>query len=335
MFWHRDGTPFTVGYSAQPVVIQGRVQGVMATIWETARQKQAEESLRASEARARTVFDNGLIGMAVVSLGGRFLQVNQSFCRITGYTEQEILQTDFASVTHPDHWAEGLELKRAMIAGESSQGVLTKRYVRKDGEVVWVCASISMVRDSNGQPLHFATLVEDISERKKAEEVRRNFELLSEHSRDPILYLGRGDRRILEANAAATRVYGYTRAELLERSIHDLRAEGLPGLSADQLEEADAHGILFETVHRRKDGSTLPVEVSMQGATIGDTRVSFSVVRDITERKRAEEERRKSEEWLAFAHRAAGIGICHKDSGETRVSEEQFRLYGLARGRTG
>jgi len=329
LFWRRDGTSFTVGYSAQPVVIQGRVEGVMATIWETAKRKQAEESLRASEAQVRTVFDNGLIGMAVVSLDGHYLQVNQSLCRITGYTEQELLQTDFASVTHPDDRADGLELKRAMIAGEISQRVLTKRYVRKDGDLVWVCASVSLVRDGSGQPLHFATLVEDISERKRAEEARRNFELLSEHSWDPILYLAREDRRILEANTAATRAYGYTRDELLKLSIHDLRAPGLPGLSADRLAEADAHGILFETVHRRKDGSTFPVEVSMQGATIGGTRASFSVVRDITERKRTEKERRKSEEWLAFAHRAAGIGICYKDSGETKVSEEQFRLYGL------
>jgi len=330
LFWRRDGTSLTVGYSAQPVVIQERVEGVMATIWETARRRRAEESLRASEARVRTVFDNALIGMAVVSLDGRFLQVNQSLCRITGYAEQELLQTDFASVTHPDDREDGLELKRAMIAGETSQGVMTKRYVRRDGKPVWVCVNISVVRDGNGQPLHFATLVEDISERKKAEEVRHNFELLSEHSRDPILYLRRGDRRLLETNAAAARAYGYTRDELLQLSIYDLHGPGMPVLTDDQLAEADAHGILFEAVHRRKGGSTFPVEVSARGTTISGTRVLFSVIRDITERKRAEEERRKSEEWLEFAHRAAGIGICYKDSAETRVSAEQFRLYGLA-----
>ena len=70
LFWRRDGTSFPVGYSAQPVLIQGGVAGVTATIWETARRRQAEESLRASEARVRTVFDNALIGMAVVSLEG-------------------------------------------------------------------------------------------------------------------------------------------------------------------------------------------------------------------------------------------------------------------------
>ena len=330
LFWRRDGTSFTVGYSAQPVVIEGVVAGVTATIWETARRKQAEESLRASEARVRTVFDNALIGMAVVSLDGRFLQVNQSLCRIVGYTEQELLQTGFDSMTYPDDRPKGLELGRDLIAGETSQGVLTKRYIRKDGEPIWVCVNVSLARDSDGQPLHFVTLVEDVSDRVKAEEARRKFELLSEYSRDPILCLRRGGQRILEANAAATRTYGYTSDELLKLTIHDLHGPGAQGLSADQLAEADAHGILFETVHRRKDGSTFPVEVSMQGATIDGIRVSFSVIRDITERKRAEEERRKSEEWLAFAHRAAGIGICYKDSAETRVSEEQFRLYGLA-----
>ena len=67
----------------------------------------------------------------------------------------------------------------------------------------------------------------------------------------------------------------------------------------------------------------------MRGVTIDGASAFFSVVRDITERKRTEEERRKTEEWLKFAHRAAAIGICYRESGETRVSEEQFLLYGL------
>jgi PAS domain S-box-containing protein len=131
---------------------------------------------------------------------------------------------------------------------------------------------------------------QDITERKQAEEALRRFELLSEHSRDIILFMRREDGRILEANTAAARAYGYSRDELLALAIQDLRAPHTRNLTADQMARADDGGIIFETVHLRKDGSTFPVEVSSQGANIGGVRALVSIIRDITERKRAEEE---------------------------------------------
>ena len=125
---------------------------------------------------------------------------------------------------------------------------------------------------------------------QESEESLRRFELLSEHSRDIILFMRREDGRILEANTAAIQAYGYSRDELLDLSIPALRASGTQNLTADQMAQADSGGILFETVHLRKDGSTFPVEVSSQGATIGNTRTLVSIIRDITTRKRTEAE---------------------------------------------
>jgi PAS domain S-box-containing protein len=125
--------------------------------------------------------------------------------------------------------------------------------------------------------------------RRVGEELLRRYELLSAHTRDIILFIDRDDGRILEANAAATQAYGYTRKELLALTILDLRAAHLQGLTADQLAEADACGILFQAVHRRKDGSIFPVEVSARGATIDARHMVVSVVRDVTERKRVED----------------------------------------------
>ena len=138
----------------------------------------------------------------------------------------------------------------------------------------------------------------DITARKKAEETLRRYELLSAHTRDIILFMRRDDGRILEANSAAVNAYGYSRDELLTLGIPNLRTPDTRGLTAEQMAEADSRGILFETVHRRKDGSTFPVEVSSRGATVGGTRTLISVVRDITERKRAEEDLRKNEATL-------------------------------------
>jgi PAS domain S-box-containing protein len=124
----------------------------------------------------------------------------------------------------------------------------------------------------------------------KAEETLRRYELLKANSWDIILFVHRGDGRILEANAAATMAYGYSLDELLSITIHDLRAAETRDLTADQMAQADSRGILFETVHRRKDGNTFPAEVCSQGATIDGTRILINIIRDITNRWSIEKE---------------------------------------------
>ena len=123
----------------------------------------------------------------------------------------------------------------------------------------------------------------------QATEALRRYQLLADHSRDIILFMRHDDGRLLEVNAAACNAYGYNREELLKLTIQDLRAPDTQVLTRAQMAQAAAHGILFETIHQRKDGSAFPVEVSSQGATIGDTLTLISVVRDISERKRTEQ----------------------------------------------
>ncbi|MBL0220937.1 MAG: PAS domain S-box protein [Myxococcales bacterium] len=122
---------------------------------------------------------------------------------------------------------------------------------------------------------------------------------LFEHARDIILVIDADDGQILDANRAAEAAYGYTRAELLARKILDLRAE--PEGFADQMRLAGEAGIQFETLHRRRDGSPFAVEVSSRGDMMSGRRCLFSIIRDITERKRFEVER---EELLIATQRA-------------------------------
>jgi PAS domain S-box-containing protein len=126
---------------------------------------------------------------------------------------------------------------------------------------------------------------------------------LHDHVRDIILVIDADTGRIVEANRAAERAYQYSRAELLELSIYDLRIESALSVT-DQMRLADRQGTLFEALHRRKDGTTFPVEVSSRGETLHDTRYLLSIVRDITERRRAEEER---ERLLATTQQALAI----------------------------
>jgi PAS domain S-box-containing protein len=131
-----------------------------------------------------------------------------------------------------------------------------------------------------------------IERHRQAEELLQRYELIASEGRDIILFMRHQDGRLLEANAAAVRSYGYTHEELLSMTIHDLRAPETRPQAPAQMLEASLRGILFETVHQRKDGNRFPVEVNSHGADIGGVKLLISIVRDITARKQAEEAQR-------------------------------------------
>lgn len=126
---------------------------------------------------------------------------------------------------------------------------------------------------------------------------------LFEHARDIILVIDAVSGSIIDANHAAESAYQYSRAELLTMQIYDLRIEPSPSVT-EQMRRASSDGLLFDTLHRRRDGSTFPVEVSSRGDLMGGQRVLFSIIRDVTERKRCEAER---EELLAGTQRALAL----------------------------
>jgi len=152
-------------------------QAVCATAHDITSRKAAEEASRDSEARFRSAFDDASLGMAIVGLDGRFQRVNRGFCRITGFSERELLETNFAAITHSDDTRASLELVRALVDGRTSSGTVTKRYVRKHGNPVWVSTHVAVVRDTHGRPLHLVALVQDLTDQTCAEEAARTSEL--------------------------------------------------------------------------------------------------------------------------------------------------------------
>ena len=136
---------------------------------EIAERRRAEESLRQTEDRFRNAFDHAPIGMALVSPEGRWLQVNHALCEITGYSEQELLERTFQDITHPDDLEADLDFARGMLAGDLPSYCMEKRYLRKDGQSVWILLSVSRSHNEMGKPFLFVTQVQDISERKLAE----------------------------------------------------------------------------------------------------------------------------------------------------------------------
>jgi PAS domain S-box-containing protein len=125
-------------------------------------------ALETSDQNSRQLFEEAPIGMAVVGLDEQFKQVNARFAGMVGYSEQELLSRTPLEITHPDDVAETKRLVKAMLAGTERCSV-DKRYVRKDGEILWVTRTACIIRDKTGQPAHFLIMVEDITERKRAE----------------------------------------------------------------------------------------------------------------------------------------------------------------------
>lgn len=253
---------------------------------------QVEEVLRQSEERFASVFRSSPTPIALTRLAdGKIMDVNEAFCQLFGYAREEIVGHTSLEIGIAD--PESLQKAVAHLQEKGTIRNLEQKARDRSGAQMDILNSVEVI-NVNGELYALTTLI-DITERKQAEDYLRRFELLSEHSRDIILFMDRQDGRILEANTAAVQAYGYRREELLALTIRDLRAIDTRGLTAEQMAQADTGGILFETVHRRKDGAMFPVEVSSQGATVSGKRTLISIIRDITERKNAQKALTESE----------------------------------------
>ncbi|HZQ35163.1 MAG TPA: PAS domain S-box protein, partial [Dehalococcoidia bacterium] len=182
------------------------------------------------------------------------------------------------------------------------------RIVRPDGSERWMLGAGDLYRDARGRPQRVLGVNIDITARKQTEAALDRYRLLAEHTADIVLFV-RPDGRIVEANAAAVAAYGYDAATLRTLSVFDLREPSLLGDVPDQLLTANETGARFETVHRRKDGSSFPVEVGTLGAQIGGERLILSVIRDISDRKAAEAALAASRDELAAVLATVAHGI--------------------------
>jgi two-component system, sensor histidine kinase and response regulator len=147
----------------------GNIIGTFGVARDITKGKVAEEALRESEERFRGTFENAAVGIVHTDSAGRFLRVNEKFCAIVGYPREELLQRTFQDITHPDDLAASVEPFTALMRDESPAFGLEKRYLRKDGSLVWVEVFVSLQRDAAGKPAYAIAMLQDISERKRLE----------------------------------------------------------------------------------------------------------------------------------------------------------------------
>jgi PAS domain S-box-containing protein len=187
--------------------------------------KRVEEALRESEERFRRYFDLGLVGMAITSPTKGCLEVNDELCRILGYRREELLRLTWAELTHPDDLAADVANFNRVLAGQIDGYSIDKRWIRKDGRIIASIMAAKCVRRANGTVDYFVGLVQDITERKRAEEEQRKLAALVENSPD-FIGLASLDGAVYIVNPAGRMMVGlYSAAQVAETRIQDYVAE--------------------------------------------------------------------------------------------------------------
>ncbi len=170
------------------------------------------------EQRFRRVFDEGPLGMALVGKDYRFLQVNNKLCEIVGYTETELTQLGFPDITHPEDLGKDIELAEQVFRGDLPSYQIEKRYIAKGQDIVWIHLTASVIRDEQGEPMYGLAMIEDITERKRSEEVLRKYESMVSASRDLMVFVDT-TYTYRAVNAAYCEAHRKTREEILGHSV--------------------------------------------------------------------------------------------------------------------
>jgi PAS domain S-box-containing protein len=303
----RDETPETFYFTAYYSPLRdetGRVAGVLVQAIDTTEQVEAEAgrrrtemTLREREARYRAIVEQATVGVSQTDLTGRFLYVNDRYCEIVGRSREELLGgLRLHDVTEPEDLPRNLRDFERLL-GDDTPFAMEKRYRLPDGRRVWAGLEVSLVRDAEGEPLYVQAVVQDITERKRAEAAlaasEARYRIVAETASDVLVTIDKANT-ILYLNPAVEKVFGYPPAELLGERLDLLMPEYLRHLHeaaiARYLETGRRHiswsAVEVPGLHR--DGHEIDLEVSFGEHNEEGRHLFTAIIRDITERKRAE-----------------------------------------------
>jgi len=296
--WVREQAELRFGSDGQP-------NRYIGTVLDITDQRLAEQEMRESEERFSSAFEHAPIGVALVSPAGRWLKVNRALCDLVGYSESELLTRTFQDITHPEDLDADLENVRRLMAGEIRSYQMEKRYIHKRGNFVTILLNVSLVRDAQGQSHYFISQIQDITERKRAEDELREsnekFRQLADNITD-VFWIRSPDRREVHyVSPGFERIWGRTVASLYanpqqwsEFIVPEDRERVLRAF-ADLAGERPCTEIDYRI--RRPDGEIRWVR--LRGFQVRDAAEKLirliGIVTDITERRHAIEELRESE----------------------------------------
>ncbi len=258
--------------------------------------KLAEETLRVSEEKFRSAFDDAGVGMVISDLDGGFIKVNDAFTRITGYSEQELIMKGFSDITLPEDSQKVRDnFISKMIKGNAKTCNFPSRLIHKKGNLIWVLANVSAIYDGNGKFQFVIHQIQDITEQRIIEQALREseekFRMIVDNANDSInlINVDEEDRldTVREANKTAEQYFGHIKGK---PAYELLRKAKLKNVTEKEILERILNNekVIWEEDVVRDDGSVIPLELSGKLCRINNERVILTVARDISERKLAE-----------------------------------------------
>ena len=279
--------------------------GLVSTVSDITAQHDAERRLKESEQRFRRTFELAGSGMAHIGMDRRFTRVNRRLCEILGYSEEELLQLTGRQISHPEDLDIINEQRPRLYKGEIDRIELEKRYLRKDGSVVWVHFTMTVERDAKGAPLYEIAVYEDITQqletqlrlRESEARFRQTFELAASgigHVRDG---------RFVRVNRSLCEIFGYAEGELLGRHVKELshpEDRDVSDAPRERIRRGEAESARFEKRYLRADGAVIwcEVAVALVRDVYGVPQYEVAIFDEVTDRKKAEARLREAHEEL-------------------------------------
>jgi PAS domain S-box-containing protein len=260
-------------------------------------QKKAMAELQRSEVRFRTLFENAPIGIALVGLDSYPIAVNPAIVRMTGYSEQELLNMTGLELSHPDERASAGEMMRELVEGKRAQVEIDSCFVRKNGQAYWVRQRISAVRGPDNKPAYIVVMVEDVDQQKQVQaeliESEQHFRAVFENSAIGISLIG-SDRRPLAINKALSDMTGYKFEDMMHKTGRDFSHPDDINIGDQEFWDVvngKRGSYQVEKRYLRRDGETYWARVTVSGVndTEGKLKYLVAMTEDITEQKLAQE----------------------------------------------
>lgn len=297
LYWtyvRKDGSTVPVQLAVSPIKNdQNEITGMLGIATEVSEQKRFEKSLKESEQRWHLTFEHAAVGMAIVSLEGKWNKVNKSLCGILGYTEKELLQKTFQEITHPEDLESDIILVKKLLNNELKSYNLEKRYFHKNGSIIWIMLSAALVRDEAGNPLHFVSQIQDITKRKLAEEENAYLGSLIKDMNDAVFSTDLSFV-IKSWNNAAVDLFGFSTQEAIGSPSSEITR---PDISQEKRQEIFKflveQGIWKGSIdYFKKDGSKFTglISMSVTKTPQGDISGYVGFIRDVSETKQLQQQ---------------------------------------------